>query len=179
MKTSFYTLLCIVVRVVALATLLSAVGNLPSQLVYLAAPDIGKIAAVAILGTQAANIVLCFVLWLFPGLLVNLAITRSAREPFESTIDAIDLQRVGFSIVGIWFTFEGVIAALYAYGRYAAVEYQYGVEANMPVPWLDLTVGIAMIVAGIALTLGSRGLARFLHTLRYGSPVQRPNEETP
>jgi hypothetical protein len=181
MQTSFYTLLCIVVRIVALATLLNTLVNLPSDFVYLAGTDVKKSTAAAILGTQAVTLALCFALWLFPGLLANLAITRSAREPFESAIDATDLQRIGFGVVGTWFAIEGIVNALYAFGRIAGlkIEYSNADPGQLPLPWLDAGMGLAMFGLGLALTLGSRGLARFLHTLRYGSPAQRPNEETP
>ena len=180
MKTSFYSLLCIVIRVAALAVSLRVLVELPGHFVYFATNPTQTSFVVATFATQGAIVAICLALWMFPGALATLAVTRAAREPFESSVDATDLQRIGFGVVGVWFALNGAADALYALGRIFAIRHELGeLGTAAPYPWVDLGTGIAIVAMGVALTLGSRGLARFLHALRYASPAPRPSEETP
>lgn len=177
MQTSFYTLLCIVIRIVALAMALMYLVELPAQLAFHAHGNSPKLIAAAMLGSHVAMIVVAFVLWLYPGMLADLATTRAAREPFESSIDATDLQRIGFAVVGIWFVVDGFSDTLYVVGEIVGLRAQLGSDSPSSPQWPGLFAGISAMAAGGVLTLGSRGLARFLHTLRYGSPAQHSTKE--
>lgn len=179
MKTSLHALLCIVVRTSGLATAASTLLSLPEIFAYTAAAGSNLPPAFPITMAAVTFVIGCL-LWVYPRAIASLATTRSSHEPFESPVEAADLQRIAFSVVGVWFALSGVVAMVYGIARYIGVRMTddgtfdgAGVFFGSSGIWSAL----ATIVAGIALALGSRGLVGLLHTLRTASPAPPPKIE--
>lgn len=174
MKTSLYTVLCLVVRGFALSFAIGLLLTLPGVLgAAQGAPDATtKLYVLIYLGVCAVGV---FVLWLYPGVVARLASTRAAHEPFESSVDAIDLQRIAYAVVGAWFALSAIGTLAWTVLRIAMAQRlsaSYGGTSDYG--W-DAVVGPAVtFMAGIALALGSGGLARLTRAARYASPAPKP-----
>ena len=179
MKTSLYTVLCLVVRGYALYFTMGLLITLPGVLTAAqAAPDAtAKLYVLIYLAVCAIGGV---ALWLYPGLVARLASTRASHEPFESSVDAIGLQRIAFAVVGAWFVLSS-IGTLLSAGLRIALAYRFNAAygSTVDIAWDSLVAPAVTVVAGLALALGSGGLARLVHTARYASPAARsaPTDE--
>jgi hypothetical protein len=139
---------------------------------FVTGPD-GRLITAAIV-LDALGLLLAFVLWIKPGLLAWWAAGRNGREVFESDINATQLQYIAFSVAGIYKLITG-LAGMAAHGLNLVVYHQLandGLSAAPP-PY-EKTMFVEYVVAtaaGLALTLGARGLSGYLHRLRtFGSP---------
>ena len=174
MKTSLYTVLCLVVRGFALSFLIGLLTTLPGVLAAASGtPDATtKLYVLVYLGVCAIG---AFALWLYPGLVARLASSRAAHEPFESSVGAIDLQRIAYAVVGAWFALSAIGTLAWTVLRIAMAQRMsanYGVAPDYG--WDALVAPAVTFAAGIALALGSGGLARLARSARYASPAPQP-----
>jgi hypothetical protein len=164
MKTNLYSVLCATVR---LGAVLMAVG-LVEQWPGLIAPRSGQITLSAI-ALDLLGLIVAFVLWLRPGLLAWWAASSSQREVFETRISATQLQYIAFSVAGMYKLItgiEGMVAHglnLLAYNRMATDGVPFVAPSYEKTLFIEYAVAA---VAGLALTLGARGLAGVLHRIR-------------
>lgn len=172
MRTSLYSILCIVIRlgavVLAVSTLASA---LSVALMIRQGTSPMDLWPVIVLFT--AVLAIAFLLWLYPGPLARLCSARSAQQVFESPIAVRDLQWVALSVLGMYFVVEGLVGfARYEVSLFVAdavIDRERRIEdfVRTGLYWL------IQIVLGAALTLGARGLTGLLHRIRYGNPDHR------
>lgn len=179
MKTNLYTVLCMAIR---LGAVLMAVGLIEQWPRLFVTKADGQLSMPA-MAFDLFGLLLAFVLWLRPGLLAWWAAGNTHREVFEAQISATQLQYIAFSVAGIYKLITGV-AGMLAHGV-NLLEYQHMLDASgisaMP-PAYEKTMFIEYIVAtvaGLALTLGARGLVGLLQQLRGGQHVAGAQDGEP
>ncbi|MEP7097765.1 MAG: hypothetical protein ABI748_08895 [Dokdonella sp.] len=168
MRTSLYSILCIVVRVGAILLLVKTMVGLPLALSSVRGGQFGPGAQDMVIGFTGALVALASALWLYPGLLARLASTQRSREIFESPISAAQLQYVAFAVLGVAFAMDALLD-LVAFGMRAALTFGLHDPAYEGLRLEDRArVGaqVAKLVLGIALAAGSRGLVGLLRGLR-------------
>jgi hypothetical protein len=168
MKTTLYSILAAAVRIAALLMLAQTVASL---FAYFAQQDAGlgvRVNWAFFVGSLiAAGIALA--LWLYPGILVRPAVGRAAHEVFDSTLTSDDIQRIGISIVGIWFAIGGIGGVVYALLRAGmAAQTEHYVGGALEMVRADLLASVFSVLLGVAVALGSRGLTGLLSRIRGG-----------
>ncbi len=119
---------------------------------------------------------LAFLLWVRPGLLAWWAAGKAHREVLDVQVSAAQLQYIAFSVAGIYKLISG-IAGMLAHGL-NLLEYKHALDVTgVPValPPYEKTLFVEYVVAtiaGLALTLGARGLTGLLQRVRgYHLPM--------
>lgn len=169
MKTSLYTILCIVIRLGAVFLAAGIVMALPNIYIFAHARQANE-GSFQLLGAfYLGGLVVALGLWLYPSVLASLAAGRSSKEPFETPIGARDIQYVALSVLGVWLMLKGLVALVFQISRWAAFSSSMPGEGIFTLEGAELASAGAQIIFGIALALGARGLAALLHRLRYGN----------
>jgi len=186
MKTSLYSILCIVIRLGAIQLLVTTLTGLPFWMASLDAGQYGPSAPGMVVGISGALIAVAALLWLYPGLLARLAASRSSQESFESPISPGQLQYIAFAVLGVAFAMNALLDLV-------AVVIRIGVTSQLS----DMAVGalirrdevtlamqILKLALGIGLAFGSRGLVGWLEHLRERGlppawPESAPEEKRP
>lgn len=167
MKTTLFSILSAAVRVAALLLVVESLLGIGG---YFANPisNVQMWTHWVVVGGGLFGAAVGVVLWMYPGWLVRPAVGRAAHDVFESPLTAEDFQRIGICLLGIWFAVDGIRSLVYLLIRSSAIAsqgYDYaGITLAMSAP--DIAAALALIVAGISLTLGSRGLVGLLVRLR-------------
>lgn len=166
MKTTLHTVLCVAIRLGAVLMAVGIVEQAPNIFLY---PEGGQYSAGA-LWLSGAGLLLAFMLWLWPNMLARWAVSRSSHEFLESPISADQVQRIAFSIGGIWLFIGGmtgclarVVMMLIVFRRSA---YGDSTRVLSSTDWYWLIDHLATAIAGAGLALGARGLVGLLHRLR-------------
>ncbi|HEY6895234.1 MAG TPA: hypothetical protein VI258_13755 [Rhodanobacteraceae bacterium] len=173
MRTSLYSILCILIRLGAVLMAVAIVGAIPSAWFVARAQHVEGYGG-ALFGFSALTLSLAALLWIYPGVLARIAAGKASEQIFESPISAEELQWIAFSLAGIWLVIEA-ISSLIGSGA-SAVVVSYMSEDNVPIRALirgelpRFAVPLVKLVLGIALTLGSRGLVGWLRALRERGP---------
>ena len=105
MRTSLYSILCILIRLGAVIMAASTVVAFPAAWVTAVTSHAGSYAGV-LLGFGGVILALSALLWVYPGSLARLAAGKASEQIFESPLSADDLQQIAFAVVGIWFAIE-------------------------------------------------------------------------
>jgi hypothetical protein len=185
MRTSLYSILCIVVRLGAVLLLVQTLASLPGAWDALQgwerqSGEAGGAARGMLIGFSGALIALAIALWLYPGLLARLAAGNASGEVFDSPIAAKELHFIAFSVLGIVFAI-GALLGLVSTGLRIALSAHFGDVAFTTLAWqngIDLFVLFLKLALGIGLSLGARGLVGLLHRLRErGLPPPRYDAE--
>lgn len=168
MKTTLYSILAAAVRI---AALLLFAGTIKNAIGYFAQPGGGLGVGVdwAFFIGSLVGLCIALSLWLYPGILVRPAVGRAAHDVFEGALTSHDIQRIGLSIVGIWVAVGGIGDVVYALlhaGMFTQTEHYAGGALEMV--RADLYASLFSVVLGVAVALGSRGLAGLLSRLRDG-----------
>lgn len=172
MRTSLYSILCIVIRLGAVVLAVSTLASVLS-VALLVRQGMSLFDLSFVIGMLIAALVIVGLLWLYPGPLARLCSARSAGQIFESPITAYDLQWIAFSVLGMYFVVGGVVGLLhFELNQLVAdtiVDREKRIEEFVKVGlyWL------LQIAIGLVLVLGARGLAGLLHRLRYGAASAR------
>lgn len=171
MKTTLYSVLCMAIRLGAVLMAVGLIEQWPRLFVIRAD---GQLAIDAIV-LDGLGLLLAFALWIKPGLLAWWAASSAHRDVFESDISATQLQYIAFSVAGIYKLITG-LAGMLAHGL-NLLAYNHIMEGGVPInpPTYEKTMFVEYVVAtvaGLALTLGARGLTAYLQQLRTaGQPV--------
>lgn len=167
MRTSLYSILCIVIRLGAVLLGVSTLGSVLSMCLALrngtAATELAPAMVAFVL-----TVLFAFLLWLFPGPLARMAATRSSHQVFESPIAAEHVQWIALSVLGMYFFVEGVVG----FAHYEVQQLIVGAIADREMR-IEKFVQVALywllqMAFGIALTLGARGLTGVLQRIRHG-----------
>jgi hypothetical protein len=176
MRTSLYSILCIVIRIGAVLLAVSTLGSVLSMCLALR----NGTAATELIPALVAfvlTLLVAFLLWLYPGPLARMASARSSQQVLESPIRAAQLQWIALSVLGMYFVVDGLVGFAHyevqqlIVGAIADRERRIGKFVQVALYWL-LQMGF-----GIALTLGARGLTGMLQRIRYGG--MPPQAEAP
>jgi len=172
MKTSLYTILCIVIRLGVVIIGIQLLIGLPGWL-YAVHQNASAIDTYAPLAIWALILLIAFVLWLYPGLLARAAANRSANEVFESPISSQEIMYIAFAVLGAYFVLKGLWSATYDGLRLALLTKIAGtLEGFGPErikSWISIGSDCVAVALGIALVLRARGLAELVQRLRYGN----------
>jgi len=180
MKTSLYTILCIVIRLGAVIIGLKLLMELPGWW-YAVHESKSALDIFVPLGLWALFLVFAAFLWLYPGALARAAAGRSSTQIFESPISAGQMLYVGFAILGAFFILKGLWAAIYQGLRLMLITQITGDQfASGPARtqcWIDIGSDLAIVVLGTAFVFGARGLAELTQRLRYGNKVWKEQQQ--
>jgi hypothetical protein len=170
MRTSIYTILCIVIRLGAVILAMGIVLALPN-LYFVAHTTGASTDTVPLLGLiYLMGLLVALLLWVHPAVLVRLAAGKSAEQVFESPIDARTIQYVALSVLGVSFALKGLIGLVFEVFRLLTFASGAPPGANLlPSELPRLASDVAEILLGIALMLGAKGLTTLLQRLRYGN----------
>lgn len=170
--SNVHTLLTVFVRVAAIAMLLKSVLAFGVAFATLAnQPHESLGFGLATFSVPVLTIVAFGLVWLFADVLVRLALARPDGAMFESDLDAGAWQRIGFSVVGVWFAAAGLVDLVYSLGGWLhlrALRESYPDMQAGPEMLPDAVGAAAQFVVGVALLLGARGLQGLLARMRGG-----------
>ena len=182
MKTTLYTVLCVAIRLGAVFMAVGIIERIPGLIVYAVQERHLFIGAMVLNG---AGLLLAFVLWIRPSILVWWAAGKSSHEVLETAITADQLQYIALSVLGAWMFIASFAAGLAHLAQILLVEREArsgGYPAVVPMSeWHWVIEYALMALAGAALALGSRGLVGVLHRLRgypYASVATDPDAST-
>jgi hypothetical protein len=174
MKTTLYTVLCVAVRLGAVLMAVNVLERVPDVFIYPGRDGTYSIGALLLEGT---SLLVALALWLWPNILVWWAIGRNRHEILESPIVSDDIQRIAFSVLGVWLCISG-IGGLLGHGTLILIVQRRAVyEGVGEVPtseWHWLVQYAITAVAGAGLALGSRGLVGGLRRLRGYPAAEAP-----
>ncbi len=169
MKTSFFSLLCVALRLAAIWF------GFEMLLVVAAAARIAASASgdsrelLAACGLAVCGLLIAAALWLWPSSLVRLAANKASHEVFESPVSIADMQYLAFSLLGLWFAFDGIVRLIHEILMALGVQQTYGYTGFADLFRLqladELTSG-ARVLIGLSLMFGARGLVGLLRGFR-------------
>lgn len=168
MHTSFYSLLCILIRLGTVFLAFAALARIPSTII---ARTQGAPVSIGLsIGVIAIVLLIALALWVYPGVVARLVAGRNSREIFESPIAPAELQWIAFSVLGVYFLFDAVVGLAHYAVQWAMFARAYeGFDDNRMQLVSDLSYFAIELIAAIALTLGARGMTTALRRLRSGS----------
>lgn len=186
MRTSLYTILCIVIRVGAVVLAVNALSGLLTVLARLREGTLPGELWMSF-ASVGATLLVAFLLWTWPGLVARIAAGRSSGQVFESPIDAARIQHIALSVLGVWLVVDG-LASLAHYALEWVVyldqyDHKYDQAASMGRLFSAGAYWVIQIVFGLLLTLNAHGLTGLLQRLRDGSlrggPPPVPDDGNP
>ena len=168
MRTSLYSILCIVIRFGAVLFAFTVLSRLAGAVFSWQDPLPAEVLPLAI-GSAALSTLIAFLLWLYPGPLARLATGRSAHEVFEAPLDAREIQWIALSVLGMYFVMSGLIdLSSTAYRQYLMSAFVDHVsESARRDAIAEYLFSAVQIALGLALAFGARGLVGLLHRLRH------------
>lgn len=168
MRTSLYSILCIVVRLGAILLIVETAVGFPLALSGTHGGPFGPGTERMLIGFSGALVALGVALWLYPGLLARPAASQAHQQVFESPISAGQLQYIAFAVLGIVFAMSA-LTALVGFGMRAVLTshlHDAAFDNLRREDWARVATDVLKFVLGLALTLGSRGLVGLLQVLR-------------
>jgi hypothetical protein len=183
MRTSLYSILCILIRLGAVIMAVSTIVAVPAvwqtaDATHLQEGHLGILFAIG-----GVSLALAALLWIYPGALARIAAGKSSQQIFESPISADDFLRIVLAVVGVWFVIEAMASLAGVVSRLVVmIMHTDDVPARSMLAtelwyFLPLLVKVAL---GIWLTLGARGLVGWLRSMRErGLPTAAGADESP
>src|SRR5690349_327431 len=108
MRTSLYSILCILIRLGAVVVAASTIVTIPAVWQTTGAREVAAGFTGTLFGFGAAVLVLAALLWIYPGVLARIAAGSASQQIFESPISAGELQQIVLAGVGIWFAMQAL-----------------------------------------------------------------------
>jgi hypothetical protein len=167
MRTSLYSILCILIRLGAVLMAVSTIVAIPAAWIEAKAAHAEGYEGM-LFGFGGVMLVLSAILWIYPGVLARVAAGRASEQVFESPISAEALQQIAFAVLGLWFVISG-LAGLAGVGARIIVTSHLGDtpliallrhESTRFVPLL------AELALGIALAMSTRGLIGWIRAFQ-------------
>lgn len=165
MRTSLYSVLCIVIRLGAVLLAVNTAVGFPAAYLAASSGNFGDGALGALLGFSGALLAVATLLWLFPGILARLAAGQSSRQVFESPLGAREFQYIAFAVLGLGFAMGGLVD-LVGFVMRSALTLNLDDAYLRREDWVRVVPQALKLVLGVALAAGSRGLADVLCRLR-------------
>ncbi len=173
-RTNAYTLLCMVIRAIAIWALLKFAIGVPSlALAFRSQEDPGLPLGWVLTGC-AVLMVLVALLWLFADKLAKLALVRPQEQVFESTLEPAAWLGLAISAIGAWNVFDGIVNLLYGFPRWllmARLPGELTLENGLDQGLGDGLSALVQIGLGLFCLLRGPGLSRLVNRLRYGQAV--------
>lgn len=170
MRTSMYSILCIVIRLGAVIFMLSTITDIGKLVFSYGRGDFSSAHYFWGFAFTLAAFVIAVVLVLCPEPLARLIAGSDGQEVFESSISAAEIQWVALSILGVYTVMSGLIG----------LSSWLADTVSIPTDWvvgdefrrqrkLDVFYHVLRTALGLALTFGAKGLTGLLHRLRHGA----------
>ena len=185
MRTSLYTVLCIAIRLGAVALAVDTIYVIPTAWSMVGSTTMSSGWDGAVIGFGVAMFALATLLLIYPGILARLAAGRSAKQVFESPISPDEIQQIALCTMGVWFVANGLIDVV-GVGIRTIFAMNVSLGGNGmgfgEIVKHDIVRDVSAILkllVGIALTLGARGLVGVVRRMREGglpSAVEIPAE---
>jgi hypothetical protein len=117
-------------------------------------------------------------LWLFAGKLSAMMVSRSEACDRGEGISAGDLQRIAFSVLGLYFIGNTLPRLASSVANLANLQSFYGRPPANPgmIAWTFVGPIVELLI-GIGLFFGSQGLVNLLTTLRKAGPASSSNTQ--
>jgi hypothetical protein len=168
MRTSLYSILCILVRLGAVIMAVSTIVTIPMVWQANTASHFGEGYAGILFGFGGALLALAVLLWIYPGVLARIAAGSASQQVFESPISAEEFEQIVLAGIGVWFAIQA-LADLAAVGSRIIVV-AHASEASLAgmlrSEYFRLVPLLIKFLLGIALAMRARGLVGFLRGLR-------------
>lgn len=179
MKTTLYTVLCVAVRLAAVLMAAGILERIPGLVPF---ADQDRHLFLVAMMLNGAGLLLAFVLWLRPNIVVWWAAGKSSHDVLETAITADQLQYIALSVLGAWMFIGAVAACLGHVAQILVIEREAGMNGYPAVvsadQWHWVIEYVVMALAGAALALGSRGLVGILHRVRgYPDAARAPDPD--
>lgn len=171
MRTSLYSILCILIRLGAVLMAVTTIVAIPAAWRGAEAEHIQGYGGM-LLGYGGALLVLAMSLWIYPGVLARLAAGKASEQIFESPISAAELQEIAFAFVGIWFAIQALCDLVAVGAGIVVTAYESETSYGIPIAAifhreLARIVPLAVKLAlGIALAMKARGLVGWIRAFR-------------
>jgi hypothetical protein len=172
MRTSLYTILCIVIRAGAVVLAVNTLSELLTVLASLRAGALPRELWISF-ASVGATLLIAFLLWTWPGLVARIAAGRSSGQVFESPIDAAQFQYIALSVLGVWLVVEGLVSlAQFALEWVVALDmydHKYDQMVSMGRLFSAGAYWVIQIALGLLLAFNASGLTGLMQRLRDGS----------
>lgn len=164
-KTNAFSLLCMVIRAIALWSVLQIVIGLP-MLLLASRNQSGFFTPGQLFLLFSVLFVVMALLWIFADKIARLALTRPSDHVFESDLDASTWFGLMIATIGVWHLFD---ALMQGFRLWAQTQIVAGVSAADVLASLKGQIAGCVLeaVISVVLILGGRGLAAILYRLRY------------
>jgi len=168
MRTSLYSILCILIRLGAVVMAVSTIVTIPAVWRTTGTSGVAEGFAGVLFGFGAAVLAIAALLWIYPGVLARIAAGRSSQQVFESPISAGELQQIVLSGVGVWFAMQALADLAGVGARIIVVAHmsEASLAGMLKSEYFRLVPLAIKFSLGVALVLGSRGLVGFVRGLR-------------
>ncbi|HEX5123022.1 MAG TPA: hypothetical protein VFV97_07230 [Rhodanobacteraceae bacterium] len=182
MRTSLYSIFCILIRLGAVIMAISTIVAIPAAWVEAQAAHVVGYEGM-LFGFGGAMIALAALLWLFPGVLAGTAAGKASRQIFESPITADALQQIAFAILGTWFVITalaglaGVGARIIVTSHISDVLFSVAMQRE----YMRIVPLLVEFALGIALAMSTRGVVGWIRAFqdRGLAPAVAENMEDP
>lgn len=172
-RTDAFTLLSMLIRVIALWVACSFLVGIPSMLVAMRNSQYmnGSRDAYVLLAVALAAAVLLGLMWLFADKIARLALVRPHEQVFESSLEPQVWLGLAISVIGAWYLFGGLKDLAYLLPRWLIYSREPG-----PIPpdvlqqmAPELFAIVFELVLAAVFLLRGQGLARWVQRMRYGN----------
>lgn len=173
-RTNAYTLLCVLIRAIAIWSLITLLIALPSQAVLFRSTPGGMEAIAPIAVSYALLLIAIALMWLFAHKLARLALVRPQDQTFESDLAPTVWLGLAISAIGAWQLFGGLVDGGYWLTRWLSMrvlarDYP-GLDAESGPEQLAQVVSIVLqMLLGLVCLLRGKGLAGWVQRMRYGA----------
>lgn len=167
-KTNAHALLTVGLRVVVVFYLVTTLPNIVVGF-FTATAEIAEISR----QFWIAQLIACafFVLiWFFADKVAGVGLASRQSPVFESDADARVWLTIGIVLIGVWLASNSILSLCY----YAALKWQMTHAVSDVSPrefdaqtYSELITSAAEVLLGAILALGARGMAVFLHRVRF------------
>lgn len=181
-RTNAFTLLCVAIRAIALWCLISFLVVAATQVTALHSVASGDGEIMAVFAAVLVVVLgLIAVLWLFADKIARLALVRPQDQTFESDLEPAIWLGLAISAIGAWHLFSAVTGAGYLAIRWLGLQLiareQPGLDASLDAEGVTrLASFILQGVLGLVCLLRGKGLAGWVHRMRYGRHAEAPPE---
>lgn len=169
MRTSLYTILCILIRLGAVMLAVDTIITVPSAWSMVDPAGMPSGWDGVVVGFGVAALALAALLWIYPGVLARMAAGGSSQQVFESPISGAELQQIVLCAIGVWFAMGGVVDLMGLGVRLIVAAHMSTNVTFGEIVRHDLGRIVSVLVKvalGVALALGARGLVGVLRRVR-------------
>lgn len=166
-RTNAHTILCMMIRAFAAWATIELLMSIPAVLTT--SPGFEALSTGERLFSVLAPLFVIVLMWFFPDYLAKVALARRSGEVFETDIDPKACLAVGLAVVAAVTIIDGIVESTRLLLMHLAFSRGEDGFSNYPVGFAaEVWTSAIGLLAGLALLLGSRGIASLIFRMRYG-----------